>query len=246
MPLSLPKEIRNHLGERLDYSLHAAPSESSPIIVLGHGVTGNKDRPWLIALSDALAENGFTALRLSFSGNGASDGRFEDSTVSKEVDEVRAVIDAIPARPIGYVGHSMGAAVGVLCASRDDRIKFLVSLAGMAHTAAFAEREFGTVEPGKGCMWDNPECPLSLAYMEDMRRVGSVAAAARAVTVPWLFVHGSNDDVVPPQDSQDLFAIAGEPKQLETIAGADHVFSGAHTAQMVRIVTEWVRRFGRE
>jgi hypothetical protein len=60
--------------------------------------------------------------------------------------------------------------------------------------------------------------------------------------VPWLFIHGSADDVVPPDDSHDLFAIAQGPKQLEMIEGADHIFSGPHTAHMVQVVVDWVWR----
>jgi hypothetical protein len=92
---SLSKEIRNHLGERLDCFLHAGPSESSPLIIIGHGVTGNKDRPFLVALAEALSENGFSALRISYAGNGASEGSFEASTISKQVEELGAVIDAV-------------------------------------------------------------------------------------------------------------------------------------------------------
>jgi pimeloyl-ACP methyl ester carboxylesterase len=238
----LPDQLRNHCGKRLDFSLHEAQPPASKLVVLGHGVTGNKDRPFLIALADAFAENGITALRVSFSGNGASEGRFAESTVSKQVKELRAVVDVLPATHLGYVGHSMGAAVGVLGASTDNRINFLVSLAGMAHTAAFVEREFGNVEPGGGCMWDKPECPLSPVYVDDMKRIDSVAPAAGNVRVPWLLVHGSADDVVPLQDSRDLFALAPGAKRLELIEGADHVFSDGHTARMVRIVVDWVRR----
>jgi alpha/beta superfamily hydrolase len=243
---SLSKEIRNHLGERLDCFLHAGPSESSPLIIIGHGVTGNKDRPFLVALAEALSENGFSALRISYAGNGASEGSFEASTISKQVEELGAVIDAVvgafPAAEITCVGHSMGAAVGVLRASRDTRIRQLVSLAGMAHTAAFAAREFGGVKPGAGVMWDKPECPLSQTFIDDMQKVQTVATAARAVDVPWLFVHGLADDVVPMKDSRDLHAVARGPKRLETIAEADHVFGGNSTLLMARAVVNWLKR----
>lgn len=237
----LPKEIRNHVGERLDYSLHPGASASSPLVVIGHGVTGNKDRPFLIALAEALSASGIAALRLSFAGNGDSEGRFEDCTISKEAAELRAVLDALPGFRIGYVGHSMGAAAGVLCASRDSRIRFLVSLAGMAHPAAFAEREFGGVTPGAGHMWEDPDCPLSQEFVRDMKQVGSLIGVAPDVRVPWLFVHGTADDVVPLQDSRDLFGVAGDPKKLVTIEGANHVFADPQTAEMTRTVLEWIR-----
>lgn len=241
MKPSIPSEIRNRHGERLDFTYQAGAPDISTLVLLGHGVTGNKDRPLLVELANQLVQTGIHALRLSFSGNGNSEGRFVDSTVSKEVEDLGAVLNALPGWQVGYAGHSMGAAVGVVRASSDARIKFLISLAGMAHTAAFAQREFSGVTPGTGCMWDKPECPLSQAYLDDMARVNSVANAARQVRVPWLFVHGLADDVVPPQDSRDLFAVANEPKRLVELAEADHVFSTAYVSVMARSTVAWVQ-----
>jgi len=65
--------IRNASGERLDVSFHEA-EKSDFLVILGHGLTGNKDRPLLVALAEALAEKGWPCLRISFSGNGESEG----------------------------------------------------------------------------------------------------------------------------------------------------------------------------
>jgi uncharacterized protein len=241
MPNAIPELIRNRHGERLEFTYHPGAAELTTLVVIGHGVTGNKDRPLLITLAETLARAGIHALRFSFAGNGGSEGRFVDCTVSKEVEDLGAVLDALPGWRIGYAGHSMGAAVGVLRASTDRRIQFLISLAGMAHTAEFARREFGEVKPGDGLMWDKPECPLSQAYVDDMNRLGSVVAAARQVRVPWLFVHGTNDDVVPFQDSRDLLAVAHEPKRLVELPAADHVFSDPEAATMASAVVAWIR-----
>lgn len=45
-------EIRNRHGERLDYTFHAGEAGGKNIVVLGHGVTGNKDRPFVVALGE--------------------------------------------------------------------------------------------------------------------------------------------------------------------------------------------------
>jgi len=234
-----PSILRNHLGEQLDFSLHRATSDDAPIAIIGHGVTGHKDRPLLVALAEELAENGIDALRISYSGNGGSAGRFEESTVLKEVQELGAVIDALPPGRIGYIGHSMGAAVGALRAASDPRIQFLVSISGIAHTAAFAEREFGALKPGD-LMWEKPGCILSQPYLEAMKKTGSVIDSARRIRTPWLLVHGTADDVVPFQDSLDVCASAPGARLLE-IDGADHLFSGAdHTPEAVRAVVDWL------
>ena len=99
-------------------------------MVLAHGVTAHKDRPLLIALAEACSAGGLASLRISYAGNGESEGRFEDSVPSKEVEDLGAVIDAVEqwgVARIASAGHSMGGAVGVLRTSRDAR-----SAAGVA------------------------------------------------------------------------------------------------------------------
>ncbi len=234
------KDLKNAQGERLDCSFHAGRSDQKNLVVLGHGVTGNKDRPFLVAMAEGLNQSGLHVLRFSFSGNGQSEGAFAESTISKEVEDLGAVLDALGDYHLCYAGHSMGGAVGVIRASRDPRLRLLISLAGMVETKAFAEREFSSVKPGEGFMWDNPACPLSQVYMDDMNRIGSVADCAPRIHVPWLLVHGTADDVVPIQDSREIYQRANPPKDLVELENADHVFSDAHTPRMAETVVRWL------
>lgn len=234
-------EIRNTHGERLDFTYHHGRANAEELVVLGHGVTGNKDRPFVVALGEALARAGIPALRFSFSGNGRSAGSFAESNISKEVEDLGSVLDAAGDRTICYVGHSMGGAVGVLRAAKDPRIKLLVSLAGMVHTADFARREFGMVKPGEGFMWDDTDCPLSQKYMDDLTKLGSLTELGKKIQIPWLLVHGTEDDVVPLQDSKDIAAQAGKNAQLVEVAGANHVFAGDHLQPMVERVVNWIK-----
>ena len=233
--------IKNANGENLDYTFHTGDKSSQNMVVLGHGVTGNKDRPFLVELAKNLGNTGIPTIRFSFSGNGNSDGEFTQSTISKEIEDLASVLDVLDNYTICYVGHSMGGAVGVLSASQDNRIKLLVSLAGMVETKAFAQREFGDVTPDKGFMWDEPTCPLSQAYMDDLTQINTVVDCASKISVPWLLVHGTEDDVVPIEDSQKIYAQANAPKELLTIEDANHVFSDDALSPMVEKVVDWIR-----
>ena len=234
--------IRNASGERLDVSFHEA-EKSDFLVILGHGLTGNKDRPLLVALAEALAEKGWPCLRISFSGNGDSEGKFADSNITKEVGELSAVIDQLgTSKKIAYIGHSMGGAVGALTAARDERIQVLVSLAGIVNTAKFAEREFGDVLPGEGYMWDKPDCPLSQSYVTDLKQIGNTLGAARELRLPWLLLHGSADDVVFPADSQDLMQVLRGPSELVEIEGAGHSFEN-HYSSVIAEVTGWLEKY---
>ncbi len=234
-------EIKNFHGERIDHTFHQGDANSKNLVLLGHGVTGNKDRPFLVTLATALAAAGVNTLRFSFAGNGASGGKFTDATISKEVADLGSVLDVCTGWNVGYIGHSMGGAVGVLRASQDLRIGLLVSLAGMVRTAAFAQREFGMVKPDAGFMWDDEACPLSQAYMDDLAQIDTVLDAAPKIKIPWLLVHGTEDDVVPIQDSKDILIHAGGDVKFVPLQGSNHVFAGDYTAPMVETVVGWVK-----
>lgn len=236
--------ISNASGEKIDYRFHGNASDPSKIVLIGHGVTGNLDRPWAEGLANALAEAGFPALRFSFSGNGDSEGDFRESTVSKEVGDLGAVIDAAKEagyEEIIYAGHSMGGAVGVLRASSDDRINRLISLAGMLHTGKFCDVEFGEEKPDEGFMWEDEDCPLSSTFVNDMHAIGSVLDKAADIHVPWLLVHGDADDVVPIEESREIFARANEPKKFVELPGVGHVFADEGLAPMIDTVVSWLK-----
>lgn len=236
--MDLP-EFRNRLGEELDTAFHPG-TRDGVLVILAHGVTGNKDRPLLVALAEGLSARGWPCLRLSFAGNGDSEGIFGDATISKESRDLRDVLDSLPpALKIAYIGHSMGAAVGVTVAAEDPRIRVLVSLAGMVRTEEFLEREFGDAVPGKGFMWDEPEFPLSQRYADDLGAIGDLFDEVGQVSVPWLLIHGTADDVVKIEDSRDAYDTAEEPKKLVEIPGAGHSFDEKTYLKVVSEVGDW-------
>ena len=247
----MDQPITNRHGQKLDYRFHesAAPIDPRHLVLIGHGVTANLDRPFLKALADGLAANGFHALRFSWSGNGDSEGDFRDSCISREVEDLGSIIDAVTAAgyTVSYAGHSMGGAVGVLRAADDNRIRHVIALAGMVETGRFADTEFGGVTPDAGDMWDDPDCPLSSTFMNDLRSIGSTMTAAQRIAVPLLLIHGTQDDLVPVEEARAMFKSgAGNPGSLVELE-ADHVFNGDAAKSMVDEAVHWLRaRTGKE
>lgn len=240
--MDLP-EFRNRQGEKLDTAFHAG-NRTGVLVLLGHGVTGNKDRPLLVNLADGLAARGWPCLRISWSGNGLSEGKFGDATITKESGDLRDVLDSLPPRlKVAYIGHSMGGAVGVATAAEDDRIRVLVTLAGMIRTEDFSEREFGSVIPGQGYMWDEPACPLSQKFMDDMQCTGDLFDEVGQVAVPWLLIHGTADDVVLIEDSRDAYDTAEEPKRLVEIQGAEHSFDEKTYPKVIGETADWLEKY---
>jgi len=111
----------------------------------------------------------------------------------------------------------------------------------MVYTATFAATEFGEATPGSGFMWEKPECPLSEAFVNDMNAIGDVLSQAPDIRVPWLLIHGEEDDVVPIQESRDILARAGSNATFVSLPGVDHVFSSERgLAAMIATVLDWL------
>lgn len=238
----MQETITNLEGEIIDYTFHEGSNGARDLLVIGHGVTGNKDLPLIASLAQAVAAEGLPVLRFSFSGNGFSGGDFRKATISKGIQDLKSVLskaDSLGFRVI-YAGHSMGATVGTIVSSRDDRIYRLISLAGMFNAKAFYDREFGQEIPDSGYMWKNQKFPLSLAFKKDLELIGSVIEDACLVKVPWLLVHGMEDKIVPIEDSRQIFNTIKEPKKLIEIEGADHMFSGNGGPAMIESVITWI------
>ena len=258
---TLPFVIRNASGERIDHAFHEGraasltrpppdsdgrPGEASrpaSVVVIGHGVTSHWDRPWQTELAAACASVGIASVLVSFAGNGRSEGCFDEVTPTKEAADLGSVLDALEAwgvARLAYTGHSMGGAVGCLRASIDPRIEALVSLAGMFHVGTFMQRTFGHLPYG-GLMLDKPGCTWNRTLEADAARLGSLTRQAAAVRVPWLLVHGDQDELVPLQDSLDAQAAAGARAELVVLPGVDHRFTDAIPA-MCAAVVPWLQR----
>lgn len=91
---------------------------------------------WIIA--DYLTRRGIAVLRVDDRGVGESEGNFAVATASDYVTDVKAAFDFlqkrkdIDSRRIGVLGHSEGGSVAFRWAGKNEKVAFVVSLAGVA------------------------------------------------------------------------------------------------------------------
>ncbi len=239
------QKIVNSQGEVLDYSFHSAnlPTNKDTLVLIGHGLTGDKNRELVVAVAHGLAEKGWNCVRFSYSGNGDSQGSYKDMCISKEVSDLKALIQHFTKdyQKIIYIGHSMGAAVGALVVAEDKLgdIVAMVSLAGMVNTQVFCETEFGNQVPDDSYMWDDANYPLTQTFVDDLTQIRTVLPAVEQVEIPWLMIHGSEDDVVLPVDSEQLYQQLKGAKKHVVIEDADHSFS-EHHPQVIAAIQDFL------
>lgn len=233
-------------GERLSY-----------VLVL-HGFKGFMDWGFYPELARRLARGGLAVVRFNFSGSGHgarplefTDPRaFFENTPSREIEDVervRAWIDGgqvdgrridtlIDTRHGALLGHSLGGAVALIHAARRADYRALV---GWASCATF--RRFPREVEGLWRRQGFVEIPnlrtkevhrLGLGWLEDVERnahVLDVQEACRRLTLPTLFVHGSDDEAVPLEEGESLLrACTPGVARLEVVPHANHTFWASH------------------
>ncbi len=95
--------------------------KKSPAVLFIHGFASNRSGKFRLSydLSEKLAAEGFTVLRIDLRGCGDSDGSFEEMSISSQIEDCQAALqwlandDGIDASRIGILGRSMGAAIAL-------------------------------------------------------------------------------------------------------------------------------------
>jgi pimeloyl-ACP methyl ester carboxylesterase len=99
---------------RIAYLGEPAVDGSRPGLVWLCGLKSEMASLKATALSDWAREKGLGCLRFDYSGHGQSEGRFEDGTVSRWLEEARAVFSELTQGPQILVGSSMGGYIALL------------------------------------------------------------------------------------------------------------------------------------
>jgi pimeloyl-ACP methyl ester carboxylesterase len=122
-------------GQRVVGTLLSASSQSSPIVLLLHGFGGTRHELMIpqrgigifTYVANRLALLGFSSLRIDFRGSGDSDGRFVDTTYTRQVTDCTAAMDFVSGLPsldtnrIYLLGWSQGGLVAAVASGRTNR-----------------------------------------------------------------------------------------------------------------------------
>jgi alpha-beta hydrolase superfamily lysophospholipase len=222
-----------------------------PAVLIIHGFKGFKDWGMFPHLAERLARAGFVAVSFNLSGSGVDDAgdfslpdRFGHNTFSAELDDLNRVVDAIirghlgvPSPSVlGLVGHSRGGGMAVLQAARDDRVKALVTWAAISRVERWSAEQRSAWRAAGHTQVQNARTgqilPLYTDVLDDIEQNGEaldIGRAASRIGVPWLIVHGTQDESVGFSEAESLKAVGtGRNTRLLPIEGGGHTFGATH------------------
>jgi pimeloyl-ACP methyl ester carboxylesterase len=180
---------------------------------------------------DALAETrGIAMLRLDYSGTGSSEGRFEDGTLERWLQEALAAVDQLTSGPLIVIGSSMGGWIALhLALARPDRLHALV---GIAAAPDFTDWGFPDAAAAESA-------GIARGFYESGQRLRLLQGEI-GVSCPVRLVHGEHDRDVPVEVAmRTLAALRSADVQLKIIKSGGHRLSEPHEIDAIlRTVAE--------
>jgi len=231
-------------GMRIAGMLHVPEETPAPGIILCHGFTGTRvesHRLFVLAARE-FCKQGFAVLRFDFRGSGESEGLFEQTSISGEIEDLKAAVNWIHERKevldrgVGVNGLSLGGAVAALAAAEDMRIRAvsLWSTPATLSPESFAESLNQALRQpetrldkllNQGYLDLSSGDRIGKKFLVDVFKHDILNAVSEIAPRPLLIVHGTEDPTVPVSHAQKLYEKAGEPKEKFLVDGADHTFA---------------------
>src|ERR1700719_214235 len=125
-------DFRNAQGQQLAALLDRPDGPVRAIALFAHCFTCGKHNRAARYIADGLKLHGVAVLRFDFTGIGASEGEFANTTFSSNVDDLVAAADHLREKlgaPAILIGHSLGGAAVLAAAHRIPEARAVVTIA---------------------------------------------------------------------------------------------------------------------
>jgi putative redox protein len=238
-------------GQQLAATLDLPDSEPTAYALFAHCFTCGMNVLAAKRIASALAEKGIAVLRFDFTGIGASEGEFANSTFSSNVaDLVRAADHLRETRkaPEILIGHSLGGAAVLAATGQVPEAKAVVTIAAPsdpAHvTGMFKDRieDIRTLGKVEVSLAGRP-FHIKREFLDDIAE-HNLATHIAKLHKALLILHSPTDNTVGIDNATHIFVAAKHPKSFVSLAGADHLLNQKRDAEYVaHVVAAWVERY---
>ncbi len=222
-----------------------------PSVCKFHGLPGGPDQ--ISGVATRLAQAGFAVLTFDFRGFRQSDGLF---TLSGQIKDARQAITHLLESDFtieswsGVYAASWGAAVAICTLAEDSRIDALCLRAPVFDTLWFSQSPM--IRPAVDFIVETDSSQIRgiedletqehiLSKMvENSKKHNPMKEISKISPRPMLILHGTDDIGIPLAGVKKLYELAGEPKDLVVVEGADHNLSDPRAYEItVETVVKW-------
>jgi pimeloyl-ACP methyl ester carboxylesterase len=234
---------------RIAFRRRAPVRGGAPGVIWLSGYRSDMESTKAAALDAEAERRGLGLLRFDYSGHGRSDGRLEEGTISRWLEETLALMQAMSEGPQILVGSSMGGYLALLAAralieaGERERVKGLVLIApavdfteALVWAKAPDEAKRAIMEQG---VWrrpsaysSEPDC-FTRNLIEDGRKHLLLGGMIRT-GAPTAVLQGMRDEDVPFSHALALMQrFGGDPATLTLVKDGDHRLSRPQDLELI-------------
>lgn len=245
--ITFPGHDGTQLAARLD--LPQGPVLATALFA--HCFTCSKDIPAARRIAGRLAAMGIAVLRFDFTGLGHSDGEFENTSFTSNVQDLVAAATYLAGRdmaPALLIGHSLGGAAVLKARAAIASVRAVVTLGApfdpghVAHNFAEALPRIARDGVAEVVLGGRP-FRIKQQFVEDIAAT-ELTAALGTLNAALLVLHAPLDDTVSVDNASQIFLAARHPKSFVTLDNADHLITRAQDAEYAAdVIAAWVTRY---
>lgn len=231
--------------------LHRAPGNSNRLAIYAHGLASTRggDKPQFF--KERLPALGWDFAAFDFQGHGESTGDLRGLTLSRQIEDLAAVVEAHGPlyERVVLIGSSMGGWTAAWYAARHPgKVHACVLIAPAFGFVEGLQRWIGEAETRRwrdegSYTFQGPEGPFKLDYgINEDRRLYPDEELYAAYRTPTLVLHGMEDETVPWKASTG-FADKAKNAEVDVILfGAGDHRLGAYKDAMLDHMRAWWER----
>jgi uncharacterized OsmC-like protein/alpha-beta hydrolase superfamily lysophospholipase len=244
-------DFRNAQGQQLSALLDRPDGPVRATALFAHCFTCGKHNRAARRIAEGMKLHGIAVLRFDFTGIGASEGEFANTTFSSNVDDLVAAADhlrSVLKAPALLIGHSLGGAAVLAAAHRIAEARAVVTIAAPfdpAHVVGlFGDKihEIGEKDEVEVTLAGRP-FRVRKSFLDDVNQQ-NLGARVSSLRKALLVFHSPTDDTVGIENAGQIFTAAKHPKSFISLTGADHLVSGSNDAAYIaHVISAWSERY---
>ncbi|MDI6736748.1 MAG: alpha/beta fold hydrolase [bacterium] len=214
-------EIKVKSADGVEIAFNEFYSGKKKVVIICHGIKQYKDSPIFIRIAREFEDN-YDVINMDLRGHGQSEGRC--TLTSLEVQDLKAVVDYARQRhkKVGVIGFSLGAATTILEAVHYKNINSIILVSPFTKIAQvnlrFWKKEAFLTMKEHLNDW-NQKVKIGNVFLSKQNPIDVIDKIS---PTPVLFLHGTEDWVIDPSHSQELYEKANQPKKLIIFENAAH------------------------
>ncbi len=241
------KEGQN-LSGRLELPVNQHPHNFA---IFAHCFTCTKNLSAVKNIGRALTAKGFGVLRFDFTGLGESEGDFEDTNFSGNVEDLLAASDYLKEHyqaPTLLIGHSLGGAAVIFAASQINSIKAVATIGAPSspkHVQHLLKSGIDEInETGQAIVHlSGRDFTIKKQFIDDLE-TKSLPETAQKLNKALLVMHSPQDSTVSINNAEEIYVSARHPKSFVSLNNADHLLMNKKDSIYVgEVIASWAMRY---